>query len=43
METSRPTRRQVWRSRWWMPGFSLFLGLLVLAAFWIGGDPWMRS
>jgi hypothetical protein len=24
-----------------MPGFSLFLGLLVLAAFWIGGDPRM--
>ena len=27
-----------WRSRWWMPAFSLFLGALVLAAMWIGGD-----
>jgi hypothetical protein len=41
METMRETRRELWRSKWWMPGFSLFLGLLVLAAFWIGGDPWM--
>jgi hypothetical protein len=32
-------RREFWRSRWWMPGFSLFLALLVLAAFWIGGHP----
>jgi hypothetical protein len=27
-----------WRSRWWMPGFSLGLGLLVFGAFAIGGD-----
>jgi hypothetical protein len=27
-----------YRSRWWMPAFSLFLGLLMLAAFWIGGS-----
>ena len=26
------------RSRWWMPSFSIFLGLLILAAFWIGGN-----
>ena len=26
------------RTRWWLPGFSLFLGVLCLAAFWIGGD-----
>lgn len=32
-------RREFWRSRWWMPSFSLFLGLLMLAAFWIGGHP----
>jgi len=32
-------RREFWRSRWWMPGFSVFLGLLMLAAFWIGGHP----
>ena len=30
--------RPFWRSRWWMPGFSLFLGAAVLAAFWIGGN-----
>jgi drug/metabolite transporter (DMT)-like permease len=27
-----------WRSRWWMPAFSLFLGTLMLAAFAIGGS-----
>jgi hypothetical protein len=32
-------RREFWRSRWWMPGFSLFLGLVMLTAFWIGGKP----
>ena len=26
-------------SRWWMPGFCLFLGLLVFGAFALGGDP----
>jgi hypothetical protein len=30
--------RPYYRSRWWMPAFSLFLGLLMLAAFWIGGS-----
>lgn len=25
-----------WRSRWWMPAFSVVLGLLILAASWIG-------
>jgi hypothetical protein len=34
------SRFQFWRSRWWMPSFCLFLGGLVLAAFWVGGDPW---
>ena len=33
----RSPRREWWRSRWWMPAFSLFLGALVLAAMWIGG------
>jgi|SRR3954447_18299149 hypothetical protein len=32
-------RREIWRSRWFMPAFSLFLGLLMLAAFWIGDNP----
>ena len=32
------TSKPFWRSRWWMPAFSLFLGLLILAASWIGGN-----
>ena len=27
-----------WRSRWWMPLFSLALGVTIFAAFAIGGD-----
>jgi hypothetical protein len=27
-----------WRSRWWMPLFSLALGAAIFAAFAIGGD-----
>jgi hypothetical protein len=27
-----------WRSRWWMPPFSLALGALMFAAFTIGGN-----
>lgn len=34
----RGPRREFWRSRWWTPAFSLFLGALVLGAMWIGGD-----
>ena len=30
--------REFWRSRWWMPGFCLFLGALMLAAFAIGDN-----
>ena len=26
-------------TRWFMPTFSLFIGALMLAAFWIGGEP----
>jgi hypothetical protein len=29
---------EFWRSRWWMPSFSLFLGALMFGAFAIGGD-----
>ena len=39
--SDRPSRsggRPWWRSRWWMPAFSLFLGVLILAAFSIGGN-----
>ena len=35
MQTTRP---EWWRSRWWMPAFSLFLGTVVLIAFWVGGS-----
>jgi len=31
--------RPFYRSRWWMPAFSVSVGLIMLAAFWIGGDP----
>ncbi len=31
--------RPIYRSRWWLPGVSLSLGLIMLAAFWIGDQP----
>jgi hypothetical protein len=31
-------RKPVHRSRWYMPAFSVFLGLLMLGAFALGGD-----
>ncbi len=37
MQTSR--RRPWWRSRWWMPLFSLALGATVFAALAVGGAP----
>ena len=30
--------RPLWRSRWWMPLFSLGLGAALFAAYAIGGD-----
>ncbi len=36
MQTLRDTYR---RSRWFMPAFALALGLVFLAAQWIGDDP----
>ena len=30
------TSNPLYRNRWWMPAFSLFLGTLMLVAFWIG-------
>ena len=27
------------RSKWFIPGFSVALGVVMLAALWIGGDP----
>jgi hypothetical protein len=37
MQTAH-SHRPWWRSRWWMPAFSLFLGALMFGAFAIGGD-----
>jgi hypothetical protein len=31
--------RPIYRSRWWLPSFSLSLGLIMLVAFWIGDKP----
>jgi hypothetical protein len=39
MSTATSDRRPFYRSRWWMPLFSVSIGLVMLAAFWIGGDP----
>jgi hypothetical protein len=33
------TSKPFYRSRWWMSAFSVFLGLLMLGAFWIGDSP----
>ena len=35
MET---TVHRVFRSRWWMPAFSVSLGVAILIAAWAGGD-----
>jgi hypothetical protein len=32
------TSKPIHRSRWYMPAFSVFLGLLMLGAFWIGDN-----
>jgi hypothetical protein len=33
------SNKPFYRSRWWMPAFSVFLGLLMLGAFVIGDEP----
>ena len=33
------TRKPFYRTRWWSPAFSVFLGLLMLCAFVIGDQP----
>jgi drug/metabolite transporter (DMT)-like permease len=38
MQASGDTRRPFWRSRWWMPLFSLALGAAMFTAFAIGDD-----
>jgi hypothetical protein len=30
---------RVTKTRWFLPAFSLFLGLVCLVAFWLGGHP----
>ena len=39
MQTATSRDRPFYRTRWWNPAFSVFLGLLMLGAFWIGGEP----
>ena len=43
MSTTTPNRTdpvsRLYRTRWFMPAFSLFLGALMFGAFWIGGEP----
>ena len=43
MSTTTPNRpdpmSRLYRTRWFMPAFSLFLGVLMFVAFWIGDNP----
>ena len=43
MSTTTPNRpdpmSRVYRTRWFMPAFALFLGVLIFAAYWIGDKP----
>ena len=43
MSTTTPNRTdpmsRLYRTRWFMPAFSLFLGALMFVAFWVGGNP----
>jgi hypothetical protein len=34
--------REIWRSRWYMPVFCLFLGALMFGAFALGDNPARR-
>ena len=38
MPTATNNRRPFYRSRWWLPLFSVSMGLVFLAAYTIGGD-----
>jgi hypothetical protein len=38
METTTMRDKPFWRSRWWMPLFSLALGAVLFGAYAIGGD-----
>ena len=31
--------RRLYRTRWFMPAFALFLGVLIAGAYWIGDQP----
>jgi hypothetical protein len=39
MPTTSSRSRSIQRSRWFMPAFSIALGLVMLSAFWAGGSP----
>ena len=43
MSTTTPNRTdpmsRLYRTRWFMPAFSLFLGALMFVAFWVGDNP----
>ena len=43
MSTTTPNRpdpmSRLYRTRWFMPAFSVFLGALMFVAFWIGDNP----
>lgn len=39
MEISKATCMTVAKSKWFMPLFAVFLGLVTFVAQWIGGDP----
>ena len=43
MSTTTPNNTdpmsRLYRTRWFMPAFSLFLGALMFVAFWVGGNP----
>ena len=42
MSTTTPpgdAMNRLYRTRWFMPAFSLFLGVLIFGAYWIGDEP----
>ena len=43
MSTTTPNRtdpmNRLYRTRWFIPAFALFLGVVIFAAYWIGDEP----
>jgi hypothetical protein len=35
--------RRLYRTRWFMPAFALFLGVLIAGAYWIGDQPGLAA